>query len=140
MEYRLVIYTLIIMFALTSCVNSDVPSNQNVDQVNGDTFFCEQDSDCVMQEDTCCGHPVNKETYEEKDSSELVPRCNSQCLPDNFNSVYCNQDNACSIKTNCDDCDQINNFMEQSGCNQNPRPVQISDVCSRLDECGCTLE
>ena len=104
---------------------------------NNNTLYCEQNSDCTFQEDSCCGHPVNKLNYKILSNDELNPKCHTQCVPESLKKSYCNELNECNTKIQCEDCSSILTLMEQIGCNDEFIPAQSINACQTLSSCNC---
>ncbi|MBW3000108.1 hypothetical protein KY339_05540 [Candidatus Woesearchaeota archaeon] len=96
--------------------------------------YCNLDSDCVYQSNSCCGTEVN--IYHHIETDNVGPTCHTQCVPLKFWDFYCNN-NKCDRKVDCSNCEEISEFMESIGCFQERPSVTVSYACEHLSECDC---
>jgi hypothetical protein len=103
---------------------------------------CEVNSDCIYQDSGCGGIGINKynkvEDYVKKvgEATGYYPHCYSQTLPSSLQAPYCTN-NKCVLKTDCSNCNEINDYMDRIGCSQERPSETVSGTCNRLAKCNC---
>jgi len=139
MKLKLLIVTILILLIVVGCTKNyynvqpkqeelATPDNYN------DPTYCELDSDCVYQTNSCCGEVINKYNYRREYSGR--PKCHTQCVPNNFWDIHCNN-NQCDRNIDCSNCSKINEFMESIGCFQEEPSVTVTSACDKLSICNC---